>query len=186
MKREDVQKQIPGITKEQLDWLMNENGNDVTREKNAAKKLQDQLDNAQAQLKTAQDGLKAFDGVDVANLQNQVATLQNKLEAQADAFAFDAALDSAIRDAKGRNVKAIRGMLDVETLKASKDRSADIKAAVENLAKENAWAFDSVGAPAAGTGATVSTGAEHGSGGSAAPLDGVEAAFAALNPGFKI
>ena len=26
MKREDVQKQIPGITKEQLDWLMAENG----------------------------------------------------------------------------------------------------------------------------------------------------------------
>ena len=36
MKREDVRKQIPGITDEQLDWLMNENGRDVQRERNAA------------------------------------------------------------------------------------------------------------------------------------------------------
>ena len=36
MKREDVRKQIPGITDEQLDWLMAENGRDVQREKSAA------------------------------------------------------------------------------------------------------------------------------------------------------
>lgn len=36
MKREDVKKQIPGITEEQLNWIMAENGNDVNREKTAA------------------------------------------------------------------------------------------------------------------------------------------------------
>jgi hypothetical protein len=55
MKREDVQTKIPGITKEQLDWLMDENGKDVTREKSAAATLQTQLNEANAQLKTAQD-----------------------------------------------------------------------------------------------------------------------------------
>ena len=29
MKREDVKKQIPNITDEQLDWLMGENGRDT-------------------------------------------------------------------------------------------------------------------------------------------------------------
>ena len=48
----------------------------------------------------------------------------------------------AIRDAHGRDVKAIRGMLDVDALKASKDRTADIKAALDALTKEKAWAFD--------------------------------------------
>ena len=66
MKREDVKNKIPGITEEQLNWLMQENGSDITREKSAAAALQTQLNSAQAQLKTAQDGLKAFDGVDVA------------------------------------------------------------------------------------------------------------------------
>ncbi len=68
MKREDVKKQIPGITDEQLDWLMNENGRDVQREKNTAVTLQTQLDEANRQLTTAQDGLKAFEGVNVDEL----------------------------------------------------------------------------------------------------------------------
>ena len=39
MKREDVKNKIPGITEEQLNWLMQENGSDITREKNAAAAL---------------------------------------------------------------------------------------------------------------------------------------------------
>ena len=42
MKREDVKKQIPGITEEQLNWIMTENGNDVNREKAAAEQFKTQ------------------------------------------------------------------------------------------------------------------------------------------------
>ena len=48
MKREDVKKQIPGITEEQLNWVMQANGEDINREKSAAAALQTQLDNANA------------------------------------------------------------------------------------------------------------------------------------------
>ena len=164
-----------GLTDEQVQKVFAMNGADVKREKERADQLQ-------GQLTTAQDGLKAFDGVDVADLKGQITTLQTKLTEQADAFAFDTALDGAIRDAKGRDVRAIRGMLDVAALKASKDRSADIKAALESLAKEKAWAFDTAQSP----GVTVTTGAEHGTGGSAGDEDGVAAAFASLNPNLKL
>jgi hypothetical protein len=132
MKREDVQSKIPGITKEQLDWLMDENGKDVTREKSAAATLQTQLNEATAQLQTAKDGLKAFEGVNVAELQGKIQQLTADMAAQKDEFEFNGALDGAIRDAKGRNVNAIRGMMDLAALKASKDRTADIKAALDN------------------------------------------------------
>lgn len=150
MKRDDVQKQIPGITKEQLDWLMGENGRDITAEKEKAQALQADLDNANQQLKTAQESLKAFEGVNVGELQGQIASLRAEMAEQADSFAFDSALDGAIRDAKGRDVKAIRGMLDLDALKASRDRTADIKTALEALSKEKAWAFgeDSAAYPA--------------------------------------
>ncbi len=36
MKREDVKTKIPGITEEQLNWLMQENGTDINQEKTAA------------------------------------------------------------------------------------------------------------------------------------------------------
>ena len=61
MKREDVKKQIPGITEEQLNWIMAENGNDVNREKTAAEQYKTQLDNTQAQLNTAQAVLAALE-----------------------------------------------------------------------------------------------------------------------------
>ena len=40
MKREDVKNKIPGITDEQLNWIMQENGADINREKSAATALQ--------------------------------------------------------------------------------------------------------------------------------------------------
>lgn len=141
MKREDVKNKIPGITDEQLNWIMQENGADINREKSAATALQTQLDNANAQLKTAQDGLKAFDGVDVAGLQEQVTKLKADMKAQAEGFAFDNTLNAAIMGRKGRNIQAVRALLDLDALKGSTDRSTDIAKALDAAAKANPWAF---------------------------------------------
>lgn len=185
MKREDVKNKIPGITDEQLDWLMGENGRDVTAERKKADGLQAQVDSLTTQVATAQDGLKAFGEhkpEDFAAAQQQIAQLQQQMKEQADGYAFDSALNGAIRDAKGRDVKAIRGMLDLDRLKSSKDRGADIQAALKALAEEKAWAFEAAEPNA--TGMIVNTGAEHGTGGSA-ENDGVAAAFASLNGTIK-
>ena len=134
MKREDVKNKIPGITEEQLNWIMQENGNDVNREKAAATALQAQLDNANAQLKTAQDGLKAFEGKKKPEeYEAELTKLQADMKAQADGFAFDSALNTAILGKKGRSVKAVRALLDLDALKGSKDRSADIDKALVTL-----------------------------------------------------
>ena len=187
MKREDVKNKIPGITDEQLNWIMQENGADINREKSAATALQAQLDNANAQLKTAQDGLKAFDGVDVAGLQEQVTKLKADMKAQAEGFAFDNALDAAILGKKGRSVKAVRALLDLDALKGSADRSTDIAKALDEAAKANPWAFGEAQDGEKKNAGTYSTGAEHGD-----PMHGeddvdpVEASFKAMNPNIKI
>lgn len=186
MKREDVKNKIPGITEEQLNWIMQENGNDVNREKAAATALQAQLDNANAQLKTAQDGLKAFEGKKKPEeYEAELTKLQADMKAQADGFAFDSALNTAILGKKGRSVKAVRALLDVDSLKGSADRSADIAKALDEAAKATPWAFgEDAGQTSAGT---YSTGAAHGD-----PMHGeddtdpVEAAFKTLNPTIKL
>ena len=122
--------------------------------------------------------LKAFDGVDVAGLQEQVTKLKADMKAQAEGFAFDNALNAAIMSKKGRSVKAVRALLDLDALKGSADRSTDIAKALDDAAKANPWAFGEDGA--AGV-AVVSTGAEHGAP-PANESDGVEAAFKSLNP----
>lgn len=187
MKREDVKNKIPGITDEQLNWIMQENGADINREKSAATALQTQLDNANAQLRTAQDGLKAFDGVDVAGLQEQVTKLKADMKAQAEGFAFDNALNAAIMSKKGRSVKAVRALLDLDALKGSADRSTDIAKALDDATKANPWAFGDVQDGEKKNAGTYSTGAEHGD-----PMHGeddvdpVEASFKAMNPNIKI
>ena len=161
MKREDVKKQIPGITEDQLNWIMQENGADVNREKTAAAALQTQLDNATAQLKTAQDGLKAFDGKKKPEeYEADIAKLKADMQAQADGFAFDNALDSAILGKKGRSVKAVRALLDVDALKGSKDRTTDISKALDDAAKANPWAFGDA-QPAGASVGGLNSGVEH-------------------------
>ena len=184
MKREDVKNKIPGITEEQLNWVMQANGEDINREKSAAAALQTQLDNANAQLKTAQDGLKAFEGKKKPEeYEAELARLQADMKAQADGFAFDNALNTAILGKKGRSVKAVRALLDLDALKGSKDRTTDIAKALDDAAKANPWAFDEAEKGAG----TYSTGAEHGD-----PMHGeddtdpVEASFKAMNPTIKI
>ena len=161
MKREDVKSKIPGITDDQLDWLMGENGADINREKSARTAIQTELDATKAQLNTALDGLAAFDGKKKPEeYEAELAKLKSDMQAQADGYAFDTALDGAIRDAHGRSVKAIRALLDVDTLKDSKDRTSDIQKAIAAAKESDPWAFESTSSAAAS--ATVSSGAEHG------------------------
>ena len=63
------------------------------------------------------------------------------MKAQAEGFAFDNALDTAILGRKGRSVKAVRALLDLDALKGSADRSTDIAKALDDAAKANPWAF---------------------------------------------
>ena len=90
MKREDVKAKIPGITDEQLNWLMSENGADINREKTAAEQFK-------TQLKIAQDGLAKFDGKKSPDeYEAELTKLRGDMQAQAEGFAFDSALNLSL------------------------------------------------------------------------------------------
>ena len=169
MKREDVKAKIPGITEEQLNWIMQENGADINREKTAAAQIQTQLDTATSELTTAKASLAKYDGVDVDALNGQIASLK-----------FDNALDAAILGKKGRSVKAVRALLDLDTLRKSEHAADDIAKALDTAAKDNPWAFGE------GSTVTVSTGTEHGNPPHSGGEDGVVARFKDLNPDIKV
>ncbi len=172
MKREDIRKHIEGITDEQLDWLMTENGRDIEKYKSQVTTLNGQLSDVQTKL-------SAFDGVDVKDLQAQITKLTDDLKTQKDASDFDYALDMEITNRKGKNVKAIRSMLNLEELKKSEDLSTSISKALDQCVKDNSWAFgDAEGS------IHVDFGGEHGNGGSA-DYTGFEKAFYELNPHLK-
>ena len=163
MKREFLQNFKVGdqaLPKEVIDAILDEHSRSIGT-------IKAENDNLKTQLQTAKDGLKAFEGVDVKDLQGQITKLQQDL-ADKDAahqtelanMAFDRTLEGAITAAKGKNAKAIKALLDVDTLKASKNQEADIKTALEGLQKDSGYLFDTGNPPpnfsaGAGTGGAV-------------------------------
>ena len=138
------------LPNEVIEAILAENGRDV---ETAVKPFAD-YDSIKEQLRTATEGLEAFKGVDVKDLQGQVAKLTRDLSDQAEAhkkqladLAFDGVLKEAITAARGRNTKAIAALLDVDALKASKDQTADIKSALDALKKDSGYLFDSEETP---------------------------------------
>lgn len=120
------------------------------RTKAEYEKATSQRDDYKTSLDTVNARLKEFEGVNVEELKGQIATLQGDLEKKDAEYAakeadrvFNDSLDKAITAAGGRNPKAIRGLLDLKTLKGSKDQTEDIKKALESVKKSDSYLFGS-------------------------------------------
>jgi Phage minor structural protein GP20. len=131
-----------GLSDEQIEQIMQENGKDITREQGVANTYKTQLDGVQ-------EKLKAFDGVDIKDLQGKVTALTGELnttkstyENQIADMRFTAALEGKVSALKPRNAKAVMALLDMENLKKSKNQDTDIAAALEVIKKDNGYLFE--------------------------------------------
>lgn len=141
MRREDL-RAIEGLTEEQINEIMRLHGQDAAT-------YQANLQSLQAQLTTAQQGLAAFDGVDVNELHGQITNLTNQLAAQAAEYAFNDVLRSAAREAGALDeADAITLLPDRATLRDSKNQAEDVKQAFADLKAHKPYLFQSSPAPA--------------------------------------
>ena len=150
MKREILQNFKVGdqpLTKEIIDAIMDENGKDIEE----AKKPFADYDTIKTQLSEAQKTIKGFQdqGADIEAVRQSAKDWEDKYnkaiadhKQEMEDLAFDSLLKEAIQTAKGRNDKAIRALLEVDTLKASKNQTEDIKTALESLKKDNGYLFE--------------------------------------------
>ena len=72
----------------------------------------------------------------------KAAQAQKDADARVAAVQRDAVIDGAIAKAKARNAKAVRALLDMDTLAKSTDLSKDVDAALAKVAKENDYLFE--------------------------------------------
>lgn len=145
MKREDL-KAIEGLTEEQINAVMRLHGLDAAAHQATVQGLQ-------AQLATAQQGLAAFDGVDVNDLRSQITNLTNQLSQQAAEFAFNGVLRAAAHEAGALDENdAIALLPDRATLRESKNQAEDVKQAFADLKSRKPYLFQQ-GAPAPQDGA---------------------------------
>lgn len=151
MKREDL-KAIEGLTEEQINAVMRLHGLDAAAHQATVQGLQ-------AQLATAQQGLAAFDGVDVNDLRSQITNLTNQLSQQAAEFAFNGVLRAAAHEAGALDENdAIALLPNRATLRESKNQAEDVKQAFADLKSRKPYLFQQ-GAPAPQDGARPRTAA---------------------------
>lgn len=126
MKRE-LLKEL-GLTDEQIDKIMAENGKDIEKLKSDIASMTGERDGLKTQLAEAGatiDGLKKLDPDALQKAADDWKAKAEQAEAaradQVGKLKFDHALESALKGAKARNAKAVMALLDTSILKLSED-----------------------------------------------------------------
>ena len=135
MKREFLQNLKVGdlaLTKEVIDAIMAENGRDIEAAKQAGSTWEEKYNQA------------------VAAHREQLQQLQ-----------FDTMLETAVRQAGGRNTKAIAALLDMDAIRQEEDLSGALKTALETVKKENDYLFTTQTPPLFARGTGTQTGDNH-------------------------
>lgn len=111
-------------------------------------KIEKERDDFKERAETAEGTLKDFEGKDFEQITKDRDSWQKKYEdkiredAEAQEKAeLDEAIDNAIKNAKGKNAKAIIAQLDMDSIKASKNRDKDIADAIKALSESEDTAF---------------------------------------------
>ena len=128
-----------GITKENIDSIMAENGKDIETAKAPIAGLNDQITALKATISerdTQLDDLKKNAG-DIDALKNQIAELQEsnankakEYEAQIKAVKVSAAVEKALGEAGAKNGKAVKAFLDLDNAEIADDGT------IKGLAKQ--------------------------------------------------
>ena len=160
--------EVPEDKKKDFEKAVLENYKTVSDYETQSEKLK----TAEGKVTTLTESLDKFKDVDVEELNSTIATLRtdlaNKDQELKDKIAdrdFNDLLKEGITSAKGKNPKAITALLDVDTLKASKNQKEDIAAAIKALteAEDSKMLFGEPEPTPAGEGNPIGTVTKGGS-----------------------
>lgn len=150
MKREAL-KEL-GLTDEQIDKVMSENGKDIESTKS---KFAD-YEAVKTQLVEANTQIESFKTLDVDGIKKAADEWKTKAEtaeksriADIEKLQFDYALDGALSGAKAKNAKAVKALIDVNGLKFNNGEVIGLKEQLEKIKSENDYLFEGEAAPPA-------------------------------------
>lgn len=178
-----------GITEQAIiDQIMAENGRDVNAVKGELATLQTKVDDLEKDIKTKDDTIAQLqteankvEGLNqqISQLQTDKTDLETQLNTKVSEIKKTHAIEGAIRDAHGKNIKAIRALLDESKITYENDELKGVTEQLDALksAEDSSMLFGTVQAPA-GTTPAIPNGS-----GSTAPTSNsfAEAVAKALN-----
>ena len=148
MKREELEKL--GLEKEAIDSIMALNGKDIEAHKAKISAIEAERDGLKSQLDEAAKAIDGFKALDIEGVKKSADEWKAKAEqAQKDAEAqvykvrYESALGDALKEAKAKNVKAVRALLNEADLKLTDEGLIGLKEQLEKVKPENDYLFES-------------------------------------------
>ena len=155
MKREELKGL--GLTDEQIGSVMAMHGSDVNSLKEQVNNLESERDGLQTQLDTVSGQLDTIkkDHKGDEDLKAQIEQLQSKNKEDAEQYQSDLAktkidyqTDMALTKAGAKNVKAVKALLDSETIQLDKDGNlTGLDEQLESVKKDNDFLFEKKAEP---------------------------------------
>ena len=102
-----------------------------------------ELATANQTISDLQTTVRKFDGVDAEGLKKQIADAQTKYDTDIEQARYDYGLDLAIRDAKAKNPKAVKALLDLSKITRDGEKFIGLSEQLEELKKTESYQFHS-------------------------------------------
>jgi Asp-tRNA(Asn)/Glu-tRNA(Gln) amidotransferase C subunit len=149
MKREDLK--MLELTDEAIDEIMKLHGKSIEAHKTQLTEAEKQVEALQGQLEEANKAIEGFkeldvDGIKAAADEWKAKAEQAKVEAEAEIIRlkFDHALEGALTEAKAKNPKAVKALLNFDNLKLAEDgKIVDLEDQLKAIKDENDYLFES-------------------------------------------
>ena len=152
-----------GITEQSvIDQIMAENGRDVEKVRTDLNTAKQQVSDLQSQLNTANGKITSLESQvgDTATLNEQItqlkadkSNLENELNTKVSEIKKTHAIESGVRDAKARNIKAVIAQLDMSKITYENDELSGLSEQLEALktGEDTSFLFGDNKQPPAGT-----------------------------------
>ena len=161
MKR-DFLKNLGIEDKDIIDKILDENSADIGRAKGELDTYKTKAENLEKDIKTKEDEIATLtkkvgdiDGLNqkISQLETDKTNLETKLNTEVSTIQKSHAIENSIRDAKGKNVKAIMALLDMDKITFENNELGGLSDQLETLksAEDSSMLFGEVKTAPAGT-----------------------------------
>ena len=140
-----------GLTDEQVENVMKEYGksvNDIKAKADKVDSLESQIQDYQKQIEERDNQLEELKKIDAEGLQAKIEELQQLNEQTVSEFeeklqtqAFEHRLENSLKDAGVRNVKAVKALLDTESIKLDGEALLGLDEQLKGLQESDPYLF---------------------------------------------
>lgn len=139
-----------GMEKEIINQIMAEHGKNIQDLQKKISDVQEENQQLKNDNSTYQKTIEKFKDIKPDEMQQTINDLKNQIQENENKYKQDLAdrdfnsfIDNGLNEAKARDVRAVKALLDIDLLKNSKNQNEDFKKAVEELKQNKSFLFES-------------------------------------------